>query len=79
MNLPVRAYEWGSEQHALRGRTGRPPWGYEISSQPQATPKWLLPLITHAMDQPALQKGEGPIGLVLAPTHELAEQVTLIK
>jgi ATP-dependent RNA helicase DDX42 len=27
------------------------------------------------MDQPELDKGQGPIGLVLAPTRELAEQI----
>ena len=41
------------------------------------TAAYLLPFIVHAMDQPPLQKGDGPIGLVLAPTHELAEQVTM--
>lgn len=29
----------------------------------------------HIMDQPELAKGAGPIGLVLAPTRELAEQI----
>ena len=27
------------------------------------------------MDQPELQKGEGPIGVIVAPTRELAEQI----
>ncbi len=29
----------------------------------------------HIMDQPELARGEGPIGVVLAPTRELAEQI----
>ncbi len=29
----------------------------------------------HIMDQRELEKGGGPIGLVLAPTRELAEQI----
>jgi len=39
------------------------------------TAAYVLPMLTHAIDQPELRRGEGPIGLVLAPTHELAEQV----
>eukprot|EP00965_Chrysotila_dentata_P019254 640974-Pleurochrysis_carterae.AAC.1 len=41
------------------------------------TAAYLLPLITHVMDQPELRKGEGPIALVVAPTHELAEQIVV--
>jgi hypothetical protein len=29
----------------------------------------------HIMDQPELGRGEGPIGVVVAPTRELAEQI----
>ena len=36
---------------------------------------FVLPMLTHIMDQPELQKGDGPIGVVIAPTHELAEQI----
>lgn len=32
-------------------------------------------MIVHIQDQPELQKGEGPIGIVIAPTRELAEQI----
>jgi ATP-dependent RNA helicase DDX42 len=32
-------------------------------------------MLVHIMDQPELQKGEGPIGLILAPTRELSEQI----
>lgn len=32
-------------------------------------------MLVHIMDQPELDKGQGPIGLVLAPTRELAEQI----
>jgi superfamily II DNA/RNA helicase len=39
------------------------------------TAAFVLPMIVHIMDQPELQKGEGPIGLVAAPTRELAEQI----
>jgi ATP-dependent RNA helicase DDX42 len=27
------------------------------------------------MDQPELEKGEGPIGIIVAPTRELSEQI----
>jgi len=39
------------------------------------TAAYLLPMVTHIMDQPELKKDDGPIGLVIAPTHELAEQI----
>ena len=32
-------------------------------------------MIVHIQDQPELQKGEGPIGVIVAPTRELAEQI----
>jgi ATP-dependent RNA helicase DDX42 len=41
------------------------------------TVAYLLPLGCHVMAQRRLEHGEGPIGLVLAPTHELAEQIAL--
>lgn len=36
---------------------------------------YLLPMLVHAIAQPELRKGEGPIGLVLCPTRELAVQI----
>nr|CCM13197.1 ATP-dependent DEAD/H RNA helicase, putative [Leishmania guyanensis] len=36
---------------------------------------YALPLLRHCADQPRCEKGEGPIGLVLVPTQELAVQV----
>jgi len=35
----------------------------------------VLPALTHIMAQHELRKGDGPIALILAPTHELAEQI----
>jgi hypothetical protein len=32
-------------------------------------------MLVHILDQPEVAKGAGPIGLVLAPTRELAEQI----
>lgn len=39
------------------------------------TAAFVLPLLVHLMDQPELGKGEGPIGVIVAPTRELAEQI----
>ncbi|GIL46805.1 hypothetical protein Vafri_3686 [Volvox africanus] len=39
------------------------------------TAAFVLPMLVHIMDQPELAKGEGPIGLLVAPTRELAEQI----
>ncbi|KAK7201831.1 ATP-dependent DEAD/H RNA helicase [Novymonas esmeraldas] len=36
---------------------------------------YALPLIRHCADQPRCEKGDGPVGLVLVPTQELAVQV----
>ena len=36
---------------------------------------YILPLIRHIRDQRALEEGEGMIGLVMAPTRELAFQI----
>ncbi|KAH7961067.1 hypothetical protein HPB52_001310 [Rhipicephalus sanguineus] len=38
------------------------------------TAAFIWPLLTHIMDQRELAPGEGPIGLILAPTRELAQQ-----
>ena len=39
------------------------------------TATFVLPLMVHIMDQPELEKGAGPIGIIAAPTRELAEQI----
>lgn len=39
------------------------------------TAAFVLPMLVHIMDQEELQKGDGPIGLILAPTRELAVQI----
>jgi len=39
------------------------------------TAAFLWPMIVHIMDQPALKEGDGPIGLILAPTRELSQQI----
>lgn len=35
----------------------------------------MLPAMVHVANQPPLQREVGPIDLVLAPTHELAQQI----
>lgn len=42
------------------------------------TLSYLLPLIRHCMGQRACKKGEGPITLVLVPTHELGCQIVRV-
>ena len=39
------------------------------------TAAYLWPLLVHIMDQKELQPGDGPVGLILAPTRELSQQV----
>jgi ATP-dependent RNA helicase DDX5/DBP2 len=39
------------------------------------TLSFILPAILHILGQPPLQRGDGPIALVLAPTRELACQI----
>ncbi|KAI8825225.1 P-loop containing nucleoside triphosphate hydrolase protein [Fimicolochytrium jonesii] len=39
------------------------------------TAAFVWPMLVHIMDQRELEKGEGPIGLILAPTRELAHQI----
>jgi ATP-dependent RNA helicase DDX42 len=41
------------------------------------TAAFVLPMIVHIMDQPELGKEEGPIGVICAPTRELAHQIYL--
>ncbi len=36
---------------------------------------YLWPLLLHILDQRELEKGEGPIGVILCPTRELSQQV----
>ncbi|XP_065212093.1 ATP-dependent RNA helicase p62-like isoform X2 [Planococcus citri] len=39
---------------------------------------YMLPAIVHLNNQPRLQRGDGPIVLVLAPTRELAQQIQVV-
>lgn len=39
------------------------------------TVAFLWPMLIHIMDQKELQPGDGPIGLILAPTRELSQQI----
>ncbi|KAG5670871.1 hypothetical protein PVAND_001104 [Polypedilum vanderplanki] len=39
------------------------------------TAAFLWPMLVHIMDQENLKSGEGPIGLILAPTRELSIQI----
>lgn len=39
------------------------------------TAAFVLPMVVHILDQPELDKGAGPIAIIVAPTRELAEQI----
>mgnify|MGYP003654282549 CR=1 FL=1 len=39
------------------------------------TAAFVWPMLTHVMDQPYLQEGDGPIAMIVAPTRELAHQL----
>ena len=39
------------------------------------TLSYILPAIIHSYNQPSLERGDGPLVLVLAPTRELALQI----
>eukprot|EP00039_Didymoeca_costata_P006199 m.88221 g.88221 ORF g.88221 m.88221 type:complete len:824 (+) comp13153_c0_seq2:148-2619(+) len=39
------------------------------------TAAFVWPMITHIMDQPELEIGDGPIGVIVAPTRELVLQI----
>ena len=39
------------------------------------TLSYILPAIIHSYNQPPLERGDGPLVLVLAPTRELAVQI----
>lgn len=36
---------------------------------------FVLPMLRHIKDQPPLNAGDGPVGLVMAPTRELVQQI----
>lgn len=36
---------------------------------------FVLPMLRHIKDQPPLMPGDGPIGLIMAPTRELVQQI----
>lgn len=40
------------------------------------TAAFVWPMLVHVMDQKELKPGDGPIGLILAPTRELSQQVS---
>lgn len=40
--------------------------------------QFILPSIVHINHQPYLERGDGPIALVLVPTRELAQQVQTV-
>jgi len=42
------------------------------------TAAFIWPMLVHIMDQRELKAGDGPIGLILAPTRELSQQVSSI-
>lgn len=37
--------------------------------------QYTLPAIVHIQNQPRLERGDGPVALILAPTRELAQQI----
>lgn len=39
------------------------------------TAAFIWPMLVHIMDQRELKPGDGPIGLILAPTRELSQQI----
>eukprot|EP00983_Pelagomonas_calceolata_P051907 1142625-Pelagomonas_calceolata.AAC.1 len=40
---------------------------------------FVLPMLRHIKDQPPLMQGDGPIGLIMAPTRELVQQISKVK
>lgn len=42
---------------------------------PPFSPQYILPALLHIMKMPRLERGDGPIALVMAPTRELAQQI----
>lgn len=39
------------------------------------TVAFLLPMLRHILDQEAIEEGDGPVGIILTPTRELAMQI----
>jgi ATP-dependent RNA helicase DDX42 len=39
------------------------------------TVAYMWPMLVHIMDQPEIKEGDGPIGLICAPTRELCQQI----
>jgi replicative superfamily II helicase len=36
---------------------------------------YIWPMVVHIINQPQMQAGDGPIGIILAPTRELVQQI----
>lgn len=36
---------------------------------------FVIPMLRHIKDQPSLEVGDGPIGMIMAPTRELVQQI----
>ncbi len=47
-------------------------WKFAGSGKTMA---FVWPMLVHIMDQPELAKDDGPIGIICAPTRELAQQI----
>nr|XP_039248089.1 ATP-dependent RNA helicase DDX42-like isoform X1 [Styela clava]XP_039248090.1 ATP-dependent RNA helicase DDX42-like isoform X2 [Styela clava] len=39
------------------------------------TAAFVWPMLSHVLDQPVLEEGDGPIALIVAPTRELCQQI----
>ena len=39
---------------------------------------YILPALVHIMHQKKIERGEGPIALILAPTRELTQQIQTV-
>ena len=46
---------------------------------PRLLQAFVLPMMRHIKDQPPLQQGDGPIGLLMAPTRELVQQISKVR